>query len=173
MRLRLRLRGLRLRLRGWGKVIVSDYLTVFDYRMLPDGIDNWFEHEQLHFAAQDGDVPRMKDLLAQGYSIDVFDELGKTPLHYAVEKGHEDAVLLLIKAGANVNAHDERMIGNTPLGEVAGNCSLRMAQMLITAGADPTIPGWMQLTALDRAKGRKQGDGPQVYALMVKTAELG
>ena len=42
-----------------------------------------------------------------------------------------------------------------------------MAQLLVDSGADPTIPGWMQLSALDKAHGRKRGDGPTVYELLV------
>ncbi len=127
------------------------------------------EREELHFAAQEGDVARLRELLAQGYPIILFDELGRTALHYAAEKEHYDAAEFLIRSGADVNAHDERVIGETPLGQVAGSCSLRMARLLVDAGADPTIPGWMQLTALDRAKDRKRGDGPQVYDLLLKT----
>jgi hypothetical protein len=55
------------------------------------------------------------------------------------------------------------LIGNSPPGDVAESCSLRIARLLVEAGADPTIPGWMQLTALDRAADRKRGDGPHVY----------
>jgi hypothetical protein len=36
---------------------------------------------------------------------------------------------------------------------------------------NPTIPGWMQLTALDRARKRKRGDGPGVYELLMRAAE--
>jgi ankyrin repeat protein len=92
-------------------------------------------------------------------------------VHYAVEGGYAPVVALLIREGADVNAHDERVVGNTPLGEVAAACSLEMAAMLIDAGADPTIPGWMQLTALDKACQRERGDGPSVCALLRKAAE--
>jgi hypothetical protein len=75
----------------------------------------------------------------------------------------------LIDHGAAVNAQHEPSIGDTPLGEVAGSCSYKMASLLVAAGADPTMRGWMQLNALDRAKGRKRGDGPRVYALLVQS----
>jgi ankyrin repeat protein len=133
--------------------------------------DNWFEREQLHFAAQDGDVNRLREVLARGHPVNAFDDIGMTPLHYAARGEHYEAAEFLIRSGADVNAHDESRIGNTPLGQVAGECSLRMAHLLVDAGADPTIPGWMQLTALHRAENRKQGDGPQVYELLLKAAE--
>jgi ankyrin repeat protein len=132
--------------------------------------DDWFEKEQLHFAAQHGDLLRVKKLVSEGMPLNAFDEIGKTPLHYAVEREHFAVVKFLIEAGADVNAHDETTIGNTPLAEVAGNCSFGMANLLIEAGADPTIRGWMQLNALDRAKDRKRNDGPKVYQLLLKAS---
>lgn len=134
--------------------------------------DDWFDREQLHFASQDGDVNRIKELVARGWPVNAFDvDLGKTPLHYAVENERYEAAEFLIRAGADVNAHDERVIGDTPLGTVAGNCSLRMARLLVDAGADPTIPGWMQLTALDQARRRQRGDGPRVYEVLLAAAK--
>lgn len=49
---------------------------------------DWFENEQLHFAAQDGDLTRVIELVQDGSLLNTFDELGKTPLHYAVEGEH-------------------------------------------------------------------------------------
>jgi ankyrin repeat protein len=126
---------------------------------------------ELHFAAQDGSLQRVKELLANGYDINAFDEIGKTPLHYAVESERFEVASYLIEHGADVNAHHEPTIGNTPLREVAGSCSLRMARLLIDAGADPAIPGWMQLTALDKARDRRKGEGPRVYELFVSVAK--
>ena len=129
-----------------------------------------FDEVLLHFAAQDGDLDEVRRLLSEGRDINAFDDLGKTPLHYAVMKEHLEVARALIEHGADVNAHHEPTISNTPLSEVAGNCSLAMAKLLIDAGADPTIRGWMQLNAFDRAKGRKREDrdGPQVYELLLR-----
>ena len=124
-----------------------------------------FQSEQLHRAAQNGDLPQVQKLLAAKYPVNRFDELGKTPLHYAVAGEHMAVVDALLRAGANVNARDERVAGGTPLGEYAGSCSYAMARRLIDAGADPTIPGWMQLTALDRAQGRNGEERRKILAL--------
>ncbi|MFZ2490140.1 MAG: ankyrin repeat domain-containing protein [Thermoanaerobaculia bacterium] len=131
---------------------------------------DWFEREQLHFAAADGDVERMKALVASGFQVDAFDELGFTPLHHAVKTEHLAAIEYLISVGANVNSRDETRIGNSPLAEVAATCSLAVARLLIDAGADPSLPGWMQLSALDLAERRKRGDGPAVYALLTRAS---
>jgi ankyrin repeat protein len=125
---------------------------------------------ELHFAAQDGDLDRVRQLIREGHDVNAFDEISKTPLHYAAESEHFEIVEYLIAHGADVNAHDEVRIGNTPLRDVAETCSLRMARLLVDAGADPAIPGWMQLTALDKAKHRERGDGPEVYELLTRAA---
>jgi ankyrin repeat protein len=132
--------------------------------------EDWLQAEKLHFAAMDGDASRCAQLIAEDYDPSAFDELGKTPLHYAAENEHLDVVALLISHGADVNARHEPSIGNTPLAEAAGSCSLRMARMLLDAGADPTIRSWMQLNAIDRAQDRKRGDGPRVYELLRRYA---
>ena len=128
--------------------------------------DDWFEREQLHFAAANGDIDRMKTLIAAGSDVNAFDELGFTALHYAAKSERLEAIAFLLSAGANVDAQDESKAGNTPLGEVAGTCSLAVAQTLVQAGADPSLPGWMQLSALDRASERKRGEGPTVYRFL-------
>ena len=131
--------------------------------------DDWYEKERLHRAASSGDVEEIKALLEEGLPINAFDDLNRTPLHYAASEGHVAAVRYLIDAGADVNAHEEEKIGETPLGLVARNCSFEMAKTLIDAGADPTILGWMTLTALDRSAERKRPEGKRVHKLLVET----
>lgn len=126
--------------------------------------------DDLHWAAERGDIADVKAFLAAGHDPNVFDDISFTPLHYAAREGHLEIIRLLLQAGADVNAHDEPRIGDTPLGCIAGNCSLAVAQALLAAGADPTIRGWMQLCALDRAKDRKRHEGPRVYELLCNAA---
>lgn len=125
---------------------------------------------RLPLAAAEGDLDRARQLLANGHDPNAFDDLHYTPLHYAVKHEQFDMVSLLIREGANVNANNEAAIGNTPIHEHAGTCSLKMAELLLDCGADPTIRGWMQINALDIAKDRKRGDGPKVYELMKRHA---
>lgn len=126
--------------------------------------------DHLHWAAERGDIAAVKAFLAAGHDPNAFDDISFTPLHYAAREQHLEIIRLLLQSGANVNAHDEPRIGDTPLGYVAGSCSLGVAQALLTAGADPTIRGWMQLCALDRAKNRKKDEGRKVYALLCSAA---
>jgi len=134
--------------------------------------DNWFEREQLHFAADEGDLTKVKELIEKGYDVNAFDsDLSLTPLHYAVRGEFSKVSQYLIDNGANINAHEEEKIGETPLGDVAATCSYEMAELLVRAGANPTIPGWMQITALHRAKKRKDEEGKNVYELLARTAK--
>lgn len=77
--------------------------------------DDWFEAERLHRAAADGDVPQMASLVRTGFNVNEFDDLSRTPLHYAVEGEHYLAVQWLLDNGADVNISDEKMIGETAL----------------------------------------------------------
>ena len=143
--------------------------------MRPTMDDDYYEkkHEKkrLHYAASLGGIEEIRALLGEQLPMNAFDDLGHTPLHCAAIGGHIEAVRYLIKAGADVNAHDEAKIGETPLGTVAANCSFAMAKVLVDAGADPTIQAFMCNTALDRSAARKKGEGKRVHKLLVDTVK--
>ncbi len=95
-------------------------------------MDDWFEHERLHFAAGDGDLAAVQTLVAEGRDVNATDsDLALTPLHYAAAGEHIDVVRFLIANGADVNAIDEATAGDTPLGHAAQECSLAMAKVLL------------------------------------------
>lgn len=89
-------------------------------------------------AAKTADIPRLRDLLAKDPSLlDARDKDGSTPLHCAVWKGHEDVVVFLVQAGADVNAHNENdHWDTTPLHAAAHANQSAIAQLLIDHGAD-------------------------------------
>jgi ankyrin repeat protein len=129
--------------------------------------DDWFDRELLHRASQSGQIDEVRRLVEQGSDVNAFDELGMTPLHYAAEREQFDVVTFLLTHGANVNAIHEPTIGRPPLAHIAPTCSLRMAHMLLERGADPMLQIGLCRTALDKAKERKRGEGPLVYALFL------
>ena len=134
-------------------------------------LEERFELGRLHQASADGDLAEIKRLLPTDHRklINVFDELSLTPLMRAAMCGHVEAVKLLLAAGADVNAHDNRLIGNTAINEVAGDGEFTMIEVLLEAGADPTIRGWMNLNALDRARSRTRS--PAIYTMLEEAAE--
>ena len=60
-------------------------------------------------AAESGDMPALKRLIAAGAPRDPADRAGRTPLLIAVEKNQYEAATLLIQAGANINAQAGNM----------------------------------------------------------------
>lgn len=132
--------------------------------------DDPSESERLHWAAGAGDLGVVKVLIAEGCDLNAFDDMGWTPLHHAAREEHLEVAAFLLENGAQVDARCEAHIGDTAMGAVAGRCSMDMARLLTAARADPTIRGWMQLNALDRAATRRHGDGQAVYALLMAAA---
>lgn len=128
--------------------------------------EDFFEAERLHRAAADGDVEEMQRLIAGGCSLELFDYLGRAPLHCATEGRHLRAVEWLIAAGANINSHDEQHIGETPLCYAAKKDLSELVELLLRKGADPDIPGWMANTARTRAAKRRDDVGKKISELM-------
>jgi uncharacterized protein len=108
----------------------------------------------VHTAAAYGFTDALKELLAIDgkVALNTFDGISRTPLICAVDNGHLEEASLLLEAGAEVDARDSANIGNTALIQAVQSRNVAMVRLLIRHGADPTIPGWMQLSALDRAR---------------------
>lgn len=122
----------------------------------------------VHTAAENGDLELLKILVESGAEacLRSFDDIDRTPLHCACKSGALEVVEYLLSCGIDVNANNEDRIGDTALSDVAQTCTPEMAKLLLEHGANPLIPGWMQLTAYDRALKRKKADGLKVIALI-------
>lgn len=85
-------------------------LTVFARLVLPEslrnmfGMSNYGRNFPLHRAVERRDVERVRRLLQGGIKPDVRDNHQVTALMLAAERGYDEIVEVLIKAGANVNA---------------------------------------------------------------------
>ena len=66
-----------------------------------------------------GELARVKQLLADGADVNTRDFNGQTPLHLAVGYKHLEVTKLLLEKGANVHAKDYE--GNSPLQFGIGN----------------------------------------------------
>ncbi len=83
----------------------------------------------------EGDAKGLKQYLDSDTDINIPDENGFAPLHYAIQIRRSDIVDILLASGANVN--QSTLEGDTPLHfSVAQNKEL-FTEKLLTAGADP------------------------------------
>ena len=87
----------------------------------------------IHNAAKNGNLNRVKALLKQGVPVNSRNEAGWTPLHYAAYSGHLSVVQELLRRGAHVNPRNAA--GWTPL--LAAFKHPRIVHALIKAGANP------------------------------------
>ena len=128
------------------------------------------EENALHHAAASGDLAELKHLLQSGASATCFDEIDWTPLHHAVRAEQFEVTRYLLSLGVDVNIQNSDSAGETPLGASIEECSYQMAKFLIDAGADPRLPGWMGLNAIDRAKRRSGKEAKALLVLLARRA---
>jgi cell wall assembly regulator SMI1 len=94
--------------------------------------------------------------LAAGSRLDLVDDSGRTPLHFAVQCPNTPPAEAMLRAGAAVDARDAS--GRTPLALAVELPLVRnvvdMVRMLIAAGADPDLADATGVTPRDRAAQR-------------------
>ena len=124
-------------------------------------------------AARSGDLQRLKQLHAQGASLDQLDRYGQTALMLAAARGHAEVARWLAECGANLNHTAKHGLSALMLAVLRGHVDATRA--LLAAGADQTLrstgaPGFDGKTALDLA--RDNGD-PQLVELLRMTSGEG
>jgi ankyrin repeat protein len=94
---------------------------------------------RLHYAALEGSLAAVMELLNDGFDVDLGDVDGYTPLHFAAQGYHEDVARHLIDHGATVDAQNR--FGNTPLWVALFNSRGRpeVIKLLRDAGADTAL----------------------------------
>ncbi|MGE3510682.1 MAG: ankyrin repeat domain-containing protein [Vicinamibacterales bacterium] len=123
--------------------------------------------QRLLAAAQEGDLPAVRTLIAAGVDVNAPRSDGSTPLMWAVHRDDLPMVDLLLKAGAKADLSDEQ--GVTPLTLAAENGSLAVASRLLQAGADPRKAQANGVTPLMVAA--RSGSVPVVKALTTAGAD--
>jgi ankyrin repeat protein len=91
----------------------------------------------VHYAVVDGEVDRLRVLLAEGADSGAADANGWRPLHFAAQARDAAAIEILVAAGAVVDPVDRH--GNTPLWRAvfASRGEGAAIRSLLAAGADP------------------------------------
>ena len=94
---------------------------------------------ELHYAAAEGDAGSCEQLIAGGEDVNRPDASEWTPLHFAAQSQSEEAVRVLLDAGAEVDVPN--VDGNTALWVSLVNYrgNGRVPAVLIDHGADPMI----------------------------------
>jgi len=114
---------------------------------------------EIHEATKAGDIVKMRSLLDQNPGLlTEKDEIGKTPVHWAVGKGQPAALKLLLDTyHADVNIRNNN--GGTPLHVAASQAQPECARILIEHGADVNARTKNDSTPLHFAafKGQKPG----------------
>jgi len=103
-------------------------------------------------AARAGELETVVALIDDGARVNVIDDSGTTPLHWAVFGEHQDVTKKLLAEGALVNVPDND--GFTPLDTVAKGGYTKLVQILIKAGANLEARDNLGGTALYAAAGK-------------------
>ncbi|KAI3735430.1 hypothetical protein L6452_14927 [Arctium lappa] len=74
---------------------------------------NELKLDAIHAFAREGDMENLIKCVQAGVSVDTKDSEGRTPLHWAVDRGHIDVAELLLDKNADVNLKDNE--GQTAL----------------------------------------------------------
>jgi len=103
----------------------------------------------LHVAAREGDLERVRALIAEGADVNAKDPMhGETPLHKTVYNEYKEIALLLIEHGADV---DGTGTDESPLHDAAFFDRIEMVRLLLDNGADINVKNADDETPLHRA----------------------
>ncbi|XP_010267531.1 PREDICTED: acyl-CoA-binding domain-containing protein 1 [Nelumbo nucifera] len=93
--------------------------------------------DAIHASAREGEMDNLLKYMDNGVPVDLRDGEGRTPLHWAVDRGHLNIVELLVSRNADVNAKDNE--GQTPL-HYATVCEREgIAKFLVKQNADVNV----------------------------------
>ncbi|GAA0170552.1 hypothetical protein LIER_24783 [Lithospermum erythrorhizon] len=90
--------------------------------------------DAIHSFAREGDEENLLKCIESGFSVNVKDSEGRTPLHWAVDRGHQSVVELLISKNSDLNIKDDE--GQTPLHYAAVCERAAIAELLVKQKAD-------------------------------------
>lgn len=133
--------------------VVGDEDTVLTDKAVPEAKKRAILQRLLHMAASNGDLERVRKLLhgaAKDYvDVNAPDEEGTAPIIYASCFGHQEVVLALLEAGAEVDRQDKNEW--TSLMWAMTNRHKDIAKTLLDHGASPKVKSSSGRTAYDFA----------------------
>ena len=112
----------------------------------------------IRWAAMQGDLPVLRQLIAAGADVDTPDGEGRTPAMFAANRGYIDLLQALIEARCDLNLQDTQPgnEGHTAL-MYADPKRFDIMEFLLKNGADPNIRSKAGLTASEEALFQAQG----------------
>ena len=102
-------------------------------------------------------------------NVNSADSQGKTPLHYAAERGDAQLVTFFISIGASVNALD--LSNKSPLGIAVERNFSRVCELLVGAGADIHLPINQNTTAARLALSRNTSLKPILTPASIESVD--
>lgn len=98
---------------------------------------NELKMDAIHDFAREGDLDNLLKCIENDVSVDLKDSEGRTPLHWAVDRGHSGVIELLCSKGADMNAKDHE--GQTPLHYAVVCDREAIAEYLVKHNADVDV----------------------------------
>ena len=92
-------------------------------------------YKGLHLAAHNGDIAKVRQLISVGTSLEEVDNSGRTALHIAAFASHENIVIELAQAGADMNALEYQAYDIVTIAAVANDYELLDSALLHGASA--------------------------------------
>jgi len=122
-----------------------------------------YAKDEIHKAANSGDLEKVKAILDSGVDVDARDSFGGTALHAAMFQDDMEIVRTLIDHGFDVNAQGSSN-GFTPLHDAVWADNLPAAKLLIERGADLSIRNKDGQTPAEKAR----TEGKQTVSILSK-----
>ena len=105
-------------------------------------------------AASDGNLAKVKQLIAAEVNLNALDSYGGTALHRAAFKNRIKIAQMLLDAGADVDAESRN--GDTALHWATEMGNAEVVKVLLDAGADPDRYNGRAKTAWELIRGQKR-----------------
>ena len=138
--------------RGHCEIVRYLITAGIDIEVAPNKVEDE-ESENLLFFVSDPNCAEL--LIENGVNVNSRYDKGKTPLHYAAERGDIKMADVLLAHGADIEAGD--ISGTRPL-HVAARSSLETTKFLVERGVDINATDVDGNTALHKAAGNRQVD---------------